>query len=458
MVLLKKIVAFLIVSLTAFFMFSFKTVPTGKLWDNYTVIYAPLDVDEQIMIDGFREYEIEEYVCLSKQRVPFMFVKNSVEKAMFSLNLFSQDNSYLEKRENFFYDSAKQYKLYYVPTTYKENVNQLIKALNKNQIAAGIDSSFSYPFYIPLIVIIIALALLLFSKKRYLFLSLLFLPVLYSFTNPFYSCGIASIFIMLLFLPITNLWARKGAIKKLLQNYHTYIYFFIPLLLSFANSAVSGIFFLLVVVSNFTILYAIKCGENEVLKNQTYTFLLIRNAKQVSTYGKHFKNITNICFSAVALIVILSSIKATDTFNGKFAKVLLPGEATISSKNLSDLDDYSKWAWNVKTMPYKSLNKENNSTKVVFPNYVLGDDKIQKQDIVFSLDNNFKQSVIDSIEQLDFYSIEQVLKSQGTEKRYGYTASTSYTVTIFSKIMMIFSILVLLIIRISAILFKGGQR
>ena len=181
--LIKKVGILIFSLLTAFLMYQFRTVPSGKLWECYTVIYVPVETDEQFIIDGFNQFEIEEYVCLQKQRVPLMFLKNSVEKTLFTLNINNQNSEYLNLRENYFYDSAKQYKLFYVPNDYKENVNLLIKKLNKEGIAAGIDSSFSYPFVLPVFVLLIALILLLFSKKKSIYFPTLIFPLVFSLTN-----------------------------------------------------------------------------------------------------------------------------------------------------------------------------------------------------------------------------------------------------------------------------------
>ena len=63
-----------------------------------------------------------------------------------------------------------------------------------------------------------------------------------------------------------------------------------------------------------------------------------------------------------------------------------------------------------------------------------------------------------AIDNLDFFSIEQVIKSQGSDLLYGYTASSSYNVSIFTIILMILSLSVLIFIYISAIIRKGGTK
>ena len=71
---------------------------------------------------------------------------------------------------------------------------------------------------------------------------------------------------------------------------------------------------------------------------------------------------------------------------------------------------------------------------------------------------SFKQSVYDGIDNLDFYSIESVIKLQGDDFKAGYTDSASYNISIFSIIMMILCFIMLLFIYFSAIIGKGGKR
>ena len=159
----------------------------------------------------------------------------------------------------------------------------------------------------------------------------------------------------------------------------------------------------------------------------------------------------------VACIFVYFILNSSDSFSGHFARVLLPGESSISSKELPNLEDYCKWDWDVTTYPYKSTNVKNYDDEVVYPHFVKEDGKIKQVDQIFKYDDAFVNETISSIDNLDFYSIEQVLKSQGRNSVYGYTASSSYNVSILSIIMMILTLGMLLFIYISAIIKKGGR-
>ena len=111
----------------------------------------------------------------------------------------------------------------------------------------------------------------------------------------------------------------------------------------------------------------------------------------------------------------------------------------------------------VQTYPYKSTNVKNDSDTVTYPHFVKENGIIRQVDQVFKYDEVFINETIQAVDNLDFYSIEQVLKSQGKNSVYGYTASSSYNVSILSIIMMIITFGMLLFIYISAIIKKGGR-
>lgn len=456
--LVKKFFIILFSLITVFTLYKYKTVPSGKLWNSYTVIYIPVEIEDSLVLDGFFDNGIEEYICLSKQRVPVMFKLNSVERAMFNVALSPSDQEYLRRRENFFFDSAKQYRLYYVPNQYKENTNTFIKELNKQGIEGGIDSTFAYPFILPLITLLFCGILFYFSKSRMIMSIASLLSILFVMCNPFYVCAIASCLLIVLFFIITNIWKRDGALKKLIHSIDFYFFTVLALILPFTNSVYSGIFFIMVCISIMGVLYIVHLKEKEILQRQTYTFVLIRNARQTSLYAGKTKQV--LIFVTAAVICVFASfiLNSTQSFSGHFARVLLPGESTITSKELVNLEDYFGWTWKIKTLPYQSLNTKNNPASVVYPEYKKENGRIVRTDQVMNYNQSFKDTVYDDIDNLDFYSIEQVLKSQGKDTSYGYTASSSYNVTIISIILMIITLIMLIFLDFSAIIKKGGKK
>lgn len=455
--LLKKFLC-LVFSLFVFLsLYKYKTVPSGKLWENYTVLYIPAQTEDSVVTSVFYEFGIEEFVSLNNQRVPILLKNNSVEKSMYKINSYNLTDDYLQLRQNYFYDSSKQYRLYYIPNQYKDVLSDCLKKIESNGINAGIDSNFSYPWLLPLISIILTLCLTFLSKNKIIYLFGSIFPVVYVFCNPFYACAVSSLLLLLILFMISNIWKREGCFTRLFKLKKFYFLSLLTIFLSISNSFVSFLFILLTVLGSASLLLIIKMTQTDIELKETYRYLYIRNARLTSLFAGKIKLVCGITCICIVLIFGYFILNLSDSFSGHFASVLLPGKSSISSKELPSLDDYCKWDWNIVTYPYKSLNKKNDDNTVVFPHYVKDNDKIKVIDQVYKYDDVFKNDVIQSIDNLDFYSIEQVLKSQIDDSVYGYTASSSYNVSVFSIIMIIITLCMLLFIYFSAIIKKGGR-
>ena len=73
-------------------------------------------------------------------------------------------------------------------------------------------------------------------------------------------------------------------------------------------------------------------------------------------------------------------------------------------------------------------------------------------------DDSFRQKAYDSIDSLNFNSIEKVLKSEGYDFTAGYSALSSSHVNLFGIIMMFLCVFILLFIYICIIIRKGFNK
>lgn len=457
MSLLKKLICLIVSICVGMLLFNYRTIPSGRLWENYTVLYIPNEVDDSVITMAFNECGIEEYVSYENQRVPVLFKNDSVERSMFSLNTSENGYKYLTQRLNYFFDSSKQYRLYYVPNQYRENLNECVKMIESEGNTAGIDSNFSYPWVLPLLALILAVVLIIFVRNKIIFILSAILPVFYVFSNPFYSCAVSAFMLLVVFFFMANIWGREGFIKRILTSHSFYIFAGCSLLLALTNSFISFVFLLAVIAGSVALLYMCKIFKDDIDRKSTYKYVFIRNARLTSLFAGKLKPVCLLTVIFVVCIFVYFILNSSDSFSGHFARVLLPGESSISSKELPNLNDYCKWDWDVQTYPYKSTNVKNDSDVITYPHFVKENGVIRQVDQVFKYDEVFVDETLSAIDNLDFYSIEQVLKSQGKDSVYGYTASSSYNVSILSIIMMIITLGMLLFIYISAIIKKGGR-
>ena len=88
-------------SLAVFAMF--RTVPTAKLWDGYSVLYVPSEADISSVENILYKNGIKEFSAKENQSVPLNIASESPEVALSSSTL-NPSHEYLSERENYFFD------------------------------------------------------------------------------------------------------------------------------------------------------------------------------------------------------------------------------------------------------------------------------------------------------------------------------------------------------------------
>ena len=454
----------------------FRSVPSGKLWNNYSVLYLPASANTDVVSNILKNAGISEYVSLEEQHIPIMLSENSVEMAMLKMGLHSgyidKNNSdisitdYLKFRNNYFYDSTGKYKLIYIPEEYKKNIDTCIHFLEHENIEAGSDSSYSYPWLLPIIVSVLMIMLAFFSKNKLLFIFECILPVLYIFCNPFYSSTAAVILLYIALFFISNLLGRKGAIKYLSKGLIVAFIIALSILSAFAGSILSGVFYILTLIATALIIYLFFAIKEARTKRYSFNPVFIRPAKMIQVFGGNGKLVMPIVITSIILVILYFTFSsATNSGLTKKSKaIFIPGKAEVQSQELPQLEDFYKWNWNVITLPYKSLNLNYyDDESIVFPNYEVSDGVILEKDNYLTYDEGFKRNIFNNIDDLDFESIEKVIKVQGNDFACDYVSAGSYHVSLFSIIMMFVCFAMLLFIYFSTMIKqkvirqKGGK-
>ena len=381
---------------------------------------------------------------------------------MLKINISSEQNKYLYDRQNYFYDSTNEYVLYYIPDYYGNKIDTAVKQINKQGITSGIDSTISYMWFLPFVIVFLTIILTFFSNDKPFFLFTSILPCIYVFCNAFYASAISVVILILCLFMISNIYKRKGAVNKILKgNFLILIALIISFISSFSVSLISGIFYIILFAgTTCSVLLAVNITKT---KKSKYDFnpVLILSARKIPVYGKKSGFILPSVLVSIILILayfLLGSMNIGTAKNKE--KILLPGKTEVSDSKLPLLEDYFRWNWNVITSPYKSLNNnsEYDDQHVVYPKFEVEDGIIKQKNYTIYYNQTFKEQILNNIENLDFYSIENVIKEQGSEFVAGYTKAASYNVSIFSIIMMILCFCMLLFIYFSAIIRKGGKR
>ena len=456
---IKKYIPFIFAVILTTILIIFRSVPTGHIWDGYTVLYVPASIDEQMILDTFKATGIEEYASLGNQKMPVILGPDTVEAAMLKLNINSSSNSYLSQRENYFYDSTGKYKLFYIPDLYKKNLDVCLHYFEKSKMDVGLDSSFSYPWLLPILIVLFSVMMVIFSKKKLVLGIMTVVPIVYVFCNPFYSAAAAVILLLISLFFITNLWGRKGSLKRILNTFFILIALGISLFAAFSSTILSGIFYILTAVCVFSIFYACDFIKKEKESKQRFVPVYIKPAKMISPYGSNARIVLPIAIGTILLLFIYFALTSTTSVSSSSKKVMLPGKSSVKNEKLPEFDDYFRWRWNVVIAPFKSLNKNYDSTDyMIYPSYKVEEGIVSENDSVIAYNDSFKQAMFNQIDEFDFYSIEKVIKSQGKDFTCGYVSNSTYKVSLFSIIMMFVSFSMLLFIYLSVIIKKGGRK
>lgn len=458
MKLLFKVAAPVIFLLSILLIFSARTMPQGKLWEEYSVIYVPAKTSDSLVIQIFNECGIKNFVSLSNQYLPVSLNPYSLEISMFNLNKDDSAYSYYKNRESYFFDKSKNFRLYYIPKTQMEKIPQCTNLLEKNNISYGTDSQTSYPYIVLIILCIAVLCLILFAKRKLLFALSAAAPFLFFVYNPFFPVALSSVLFLLICFYIAKLWNREGWFITLTHQYHLFTMLVLAFVTAFSCGFKVGILSLLLIVSEVSYFYTFYSVESFLRNKRIFVPVFIKPARLISLKDNKIKNTFLSLAVCAVFVVAVFFLSSASSVTSNFSKVLLPSNSSADEK-LVQLEDYYNWIWNVKSYPYRSLNSQNERNDIIeFPTYSEDNGKIYESKQIMVYNQSFKDSVYEQIDTLPFNAIEKVLKSEGKDFSGGYKSSDTHQTSLFSIILMIICIFVLLFIYIFIIIDTRNKR
>jgi len=469
MSLVKKILLPVFSILVLVLLFINRTVPSGVLWNGYSLLYVPVSTSDEVVLKVLANNDIDEVVCLSNQFLPISVAKNSPEASMLFLSANANSNGqndYIQNRRNYFFDKNKEFKIFYVQSKYKNKLKDCVPDLEHQKISAGIDSKAVYPWILPVLCCVLLAILLFFERNKLLFGGTALFPIMYIFTNPFYPSAVAVTLSLLVAFCGINLWKRKGALKLLKQNYILLSLVLVALIAAFASSILSGLYFILVLFAMAAFIFFYDDMEEYILNKKYIRFVYIRPARMISIFAEKARFILTTMLAIQTLVLIAFFASSTQVVSSKFTKLLLPSSNALSyeqDESLPKLEEYYRWNYIVQAYPYISLNKnfDENTNDVIYPRYVEKDGIIEKVENHLIYNEDFKKAVNKNIDNLPYNSIESILKNQKSDFEPGFSAAKSNPINLFGIIIMIVSILLLLFIYFSVIMKRtkaGGKK
>ena len=437
---------------------SLKTVPSGKLWKNYSVSCVPVNTSDALVQSAIQNAGIKNSISLSGQYLPISLSENSIEVSMLRLNYSSSEYAYLNKGNAMFFDKSQAYRLYYIPGIYSAETSALIKILENQGIECIKDSSANYPWLLPFIALLLAAMLFLFVKNKIPYIASSIIPLIFLYSNPFYPIATATCLLLLCLFFAANVWKRKGAVTILISRHSIPAMLANALLCAFSSSVISGFLFIAALAGTLAALTGCWYLEDFFRNRKPFVPVYIRSAKRVSLFaGKAFISMS-VVTGAVLLFILLIFVTSSNSIRTSSAKLLFPGSSTFSDTALPQFEDYYKWNWNVRTTPYKSLNEsDSDDVNVSFSSFVENPETgiISEVKTNMKYDDSFKKEVYEGIDKLQFDSVEKLMKSEGENFNGGYTATSSYQINLFGIIMCFICLFILLFIYFSIIIRKG---
>lgn len=456
-----KLIYILCSLLSLLVIFTFRSVPSGQIWKKYNILYVTRETNSAVVEKVLSDCEVEDYVSLSNQYLPLKLQKYSPELSLIKLD---KEDSYISKRTAFFFDKSKSYRLYYVPVNYKHKLENAFTHLQNSHIKCGLDTNSSYPFLIPIFVIFFATLLFVFAKNKVVYAIGSFFSIVFVICNPFYSVATALILVHLFLFLLSRLWNRDGLLSFFARQRIFSILIAAVLLNIIFSTKLTALIFVFYAAGVFSSLYFYKSLEIFINQKKQFQTLLILPAKRIELFTENTFFLLPLSTLIILVFLFISVMSSKNNTSSRFAKILLPGKASVESEQLAQFEDYYEWSWKVKTAPYRSINSEANreelSTKsaVEFPYFEEVNGKIVSKTKTLTFDEGFKQDLYSEIENLGFNSLEGMMKSEGISSKFNYVSLNSYSINFISIIMILICFFILLFVFISCIIKRSVKK
>lgn len=429
---LSVVVASLLALVAAIVLVIFIRLPASSLWKEYNILYVPVDLAEQIVLQALQDVGIEDVISLSRQRQPVFSPFAPVQ------SIVSTQHSYLRQRENYFFDRSRKMQLFYVPSIARGQAQGAVSYLQTlpGGEGAGLEGKTSYPWIVPLVVSLVFSIFIVLSQSKGFMLISGFFPLFFSCCIPSYSgAGAVTLLLYCLFL-CSTFWKRREMLKAIRKSSLILLFGLASIPIAFIGSWKEGVLFLVTIVGSFALCYILIKASPKRMKG--FMPVPIRNAQFVSVISSVAS--FTLFIPAVAAAVLSISLlffgyfpsdtsinglflpapaRYTDTMSFDSAAFQDNGQHAYLEEELPSLVHYVDWVWDTLTYSYRSLHElqvfelVSAGETLMFPSYRVNQEGAIEEEHtpVYSLDDAFISSVMEGIQDGDF-QIEGVLKKQ----------------------------------------------
>lgn len=427
---LPVVVASLFSLLSVVILVVFIRLPTSSLWRGFNLVYVPVEVQEELVLQALAEAGVNEVITLSNQMVPLVSSYAPVQ------SIVNVEYSYLQQRRNYFFDRSQGMQLYYIPSKLMERGRMAVEAIRKlpGGELAGVEGRVAYPWIVPLVVALVFIVLVVISKSRLFMMVAGFFPLLFTCCIPSYSSAGAVLLLLYSFYLCGFLWKRKDMAKAIRKSTLILLFGLAGVPIAFIGSWQEGLLFILTMVAALCLCYILSRYSAAKSKG----FVPIRGAQLVSVVSSVAS--FSLFIPAVAATILSMALfffgyfPADTSINGLFLPAPAryteamsfdsvsfqdSGQQEYFGVELPSLVHYVDWVWDTLTYPYRSLHETqiidlvSAGETVMMPSYQMNGKGIIQEEYtpIYSLDDSFIESVLEGIRE-DGFQIERVLKTQ----------------------------------------------
>lgn len=429
---LPVVVASLLALTTAIILVVFVRIPVSSLWRGYNVLYVPVEIDEERVLQVLDDMGVQDVITLSTQQQPLYSPYAPVQ------SIVSAERSYLKQRENYFFDRAMQMRLFYVQNDYMNEAFDAVKVIQNfpGGEKSGLEGKASYPWIVIFVVVVVFFVFVFLSKAKIFVLVSGFFPLLFTICIPSYSGAGAVVMLLYTFFLCSTLWQRKKMFKAVLQSSLILLFGISSVIIACIGSWKEGLLLILTLTASLSLCYLL--SQFLPVKKRGFMPIPIRSAQLVSVVS----SVTSftLFIPAVAATILFVALfffgyfPAYSSINGLFlpAPARYTDTASFDAMSFQDnvqvayfgeelpsLVHYVDWVWDTLTYPYRSLHETevlelvSLGETVFLPYYRENQEGVIEEEptAVYSLDEAFISAVMEGIRD-DSFQIEEVLKNQ----------------------------------------------
>ncbi|WP_294429968.1 hypothetical protein [uncultured Treponema sp.] len=422
----KKVVSVLVSILALFIICHFRTVPVSQFWKGFRILYVYTeDLSEFDILTILEKHGCSSVISKGVQRLPVVSPVAPVQA--------QGADSYLYKRNGFFTDKNNRALVFYVPDSQTDELEKAIRELSAFKgSSAGTDGKSSFPWIAPIVCCFLFAVLFFFSKNRILYTAGSFFFILLAFCRPLFTVGAAVSLFLFAFFIFHRIWGRGDFLRTALNSHYVLLFALSPLLVLLISSPVNALFYLLALAGTVSVLAFYYFIQTE--RESLYSFkpVFIRSARMIPIIG-HL-GIRLLGALLVFLCVILVALKFSGNvseFSSSQAMPSLPSPVSHSDSQLPQLKDLLDWSWNSVTFPYRKIGENaksspNEGDVVSITDYQNVDGKLVPVSVpAFVFNSDFRDSVLKTVDKLDYPAVEKMLIHQGKNVSFGYAKSSS---------------------------------